>query len=80
VVGSIIWETGELARFFNPRRDNWSEHFQLLNGVEISPLTDIGEVTARIFQFNHPDRLTERELLAQAGCYPSAEALQRMKT
>ena len=28
-VGSMIWETQEFVRFYNPRRDRWSEHFQL---------------------------------------------------
>lgn len=28
-LGSINWRTGELVRFFNPRRDFWGEHFQL---------------------------------------------------
>lgn len=27
-IGSIVWETGELTRFFNPRTDRWADHFQ----------------------------------------------------
>lgn len=31
-LGSINRKTGELVRFFNPRRDQWSEHFCLKDG------------------------------------------------
>lgn len=45
-LGSINWQTGELVRFFNPRRDFWGEHFRL-NEAVIEPLGDIGEVGAQ---------------------------------
>jgi len=76
-LGSIIWRTGELVRFFNPRRDKWSENFRLEDAT-IQPLTDIGEVTERIFQFNYSDRLLERQLLINVNRYPSPSALQRI--
>lgn len=68
-LGSIASETGELVRFFNPRTDDWTEHFRL-EGVQIEPLTDIAEVTARILGFNDADRLLEREALQLVGRYP----------
>ncbi|MFM6152259.1 MAG: HNH endonuclease, partial [Sphaerospermopsis kisseleviana] len=55
-LGSINWRNGELVRFFNPRRDFWGDHFRLEEAV-IQPLTDIGEVTARILDFNNDDRI-----------------------
>jgi hypothetical protein len=61
-LGSINWRTGELVRFFNPRRDFWGEHFRLDEAV-IQPLTDIGEVTTRILDFNADERLVERQAL-----------------
>jgi len=76
-LGSINWQTGELVRFFNPRRDFWGEHFQL-NEAVIQPLTDIGEVTTRIFDFNNDERILERQALMEVGRYPSAAAQQRM--
>ena len=76
-LGSINWQTGELVRFFNPRRDFWGEHFQL-NEAVIQPLTDIGEVTTRIFDFNNDERILERQALMEVGRYPSAAARQRM--
>ncbi|BAY90719.1 MULTISPECIES: HNH endonuclease [unclassified Tolypothrix] len=65
-LGSINWQTGELVRFFNPRRDFWGEHFQL-NEAVIQPITDIGEVTARILDFNGDERILERQALIAAG-------------
>lgn len=76
-LGSINWQTGELVRFFNPRRDVWGEHFELDEAV-IQPLTDIGEVTARILEFNNSDRLLERQALIAVDRYPSPPAQQRM--
>lgn len=76
-LGSINWRTGELVRFFNPRRDFWGEHFRLDEAV-IQPLTDIGEVTARILDFNNDERIVERQALMAVGKYPPAAALQRM--
>jgi hypothetical protein len=76
-LGSIVWRTGELVRFFNPRRDFWGEHLRLDEAV-IQTLTDIGEVTARIFDFNNEDRILERQALIAVSRYPSASALRRM--
>jgi hypothetical protein len=76
-IGSIIWQTKELTRFYHPRRDNWLEHFHL-EDYFIQPITDIGEVTARILGFNQQSRLLERQLLISKNKYPSPAALKRM--
>jgi hypothetical protein len=72
-VGSLLWETGEFERFFNPRLDQWHGHFKL-DDVTIIPLTNVGQVTARILDFNHVERLLERQELRELGRYPSPEA------
>jgi hypothetical protein len=72
-IGSIS-ESGEFSRFFNPRTDRWADHFQLV-GIRIEPITTVGEVTARILQFNHSDQIFEREALNAVGRYPSSSAL-----
>lgn len=68
-LGSLDPESGELVAFYNPRAHAWHEHFALRD-AQIVPLTAHGRVTALIFQFNHPDRVQERDLLIQAGEYP----------
>ncbi|MEP0864237.1 hypothetical protein NDI37_07125 [Funiculus sociatus GB2-A5] len=53
------------------------EHFRLDDNA-IQPLTDIGEVTARILDFNNDERIVERQELIEVGRYPSASALRRI--
>ncbi|NJP11229.1 MAG: HNH endonuclease [Leptolyngbyaceae cyanobacterium RU_5_1] len=77
-IGSIIWQTREFTRFYNPRHDRWSTHFQLQTAT-IQPLTNIGEVTARILGFNDSDRLLERHLLINHNKYPHPAALKRIE-
>ncbi len=77
-LGSISVRTGELIRLFNPRADEWRQHFQWNDGA-IEPLTDVGEVTSRLLDFNHPERGAFRRLLAEIGRYPSVEAMARLK-
>jgi len=68
-IASIDPETRRLTPLFNPRTQNWNEHFAL-SGIRILPLTAEGRVTAALLQLNHPDRLRVREALAEAGRYP----------
>jgi hypothetical protein len=65
-LSSIDYLTGDVAILFNPRRDRWAEHFRLA-GARIDPLTPTGRATERLLQFNHPDRVEEREQLVSAG-------------
>src|SRR5579872_2605626 len=58
-LGTVLPGTRRLVRFFNPRIDAWTAHFRLV-GAMIESSDEIGEGTARIFGFNHPDRLLER--------------------
>ncbi len=72
-VGSISVRTGEFIRFFNPRSDRWADHFAFDDEI-IQPLTDIGDVTARILDFNGGDRVLERRALRIIGRFPSNDA------
>ena len=76
-VATIIQETGRFCRLFNPRTDRWDGHFHL-EGTRIVGLTEIGQGTAMLLGFNHPDRLLEREALMAAGRFPSEPARRRM--
>jgi len=68
-LGSLDPETGRLVPFFNPRTQQWADHFRL-DGARIVPLTPEGRVTAAILQLNHADRILERQRLIQVGKYP----------
>ena len=67
-LGSLDSETGQLTPFFNPRKHIWIKHFRL-DDARILPLSAEGRVTVAILQFNHPDRMLEREQLILAGQY-----------
>ena len=68
-LASVDIETGQVVRLFNPRLDNWAEHFRLKDGG-IVPLTPIGRVTEYLLQFNQPQSMQERRMLIVAGRYP----------
>ncbi len=74
-LASILWDTGELIRLFNPRTDKWGDHFQL-NGAAIDSQTKIGKVTASLLGFNSDERVIERRALIAAHRYPSERALR----
>lgn len=76
-VGSIVPQTGEFVRFFNPRIDRWRDHFRLQN-YRIEPLTAIAIATAQILRFNAVERLLERQALALVNRYPTAPASKRI--
>jgi 5-methylcytosine-specific restriction endonuclease McrA len=68
-IASVDLETGQIVRLFNPRVDNWADHFRLADG-QIVALTPIGRVTEHLLQFNQPLSVHERQLLIAAGRYP----------
>jgi hypothetical protein len=69
-ISSVDWDFSDnIIPLFNPRRQRWSEHFQLI-GAHIEPLTAEGRVTVFLLRLNDAERLVERELLIQLDRYP----------
>ncbi|MEM9776163.1 MAG: HNH endonuclease signature motif containing protein [Chloroflexota bacterium] len=68
-VGSFDPNTGKLEPFFNPRTQDWTEHFTLSEAT-IEPLTAEGRVTVKILRINDEERLQERESLISSGVFP----------
>lgn len=67
-IGTVLDDEETFIRFFNPRKHNWHEHFEIQNG-KILPKTPIGEGTAKILNFNDVDLVLERLELMEAGFY-----------
>jgi len=61
--------SGEVTRLFDPRQDEWTEHFHW-NGAILAAKTPVGRTTAAVLNFNAPERMQHRQLLIAAGLYP----------
>jgi hypothetical protein len=61
-LGSFDPQTGEFSFLFNPRTQQWSEHFTF-SRVAIVGLTPEGRTTVNLLQFNREERLAERQRL-----------------
>ena len=64
------WETGEVVRLFNPRRDDWTLHFQW-DGPYLRGRTQIGCVTIDVLTINHPSYVELRASLIAEGVFPA---------
>ena len=61
-LGSFDPQTGKFSFLFNPRTQEWSEHFTV-EVVRIIGITPEGRTTVQLLQLNKDDRLAEREQL-----------------
>ena len=77
-IATLTGQPPALVRLFHPRSDRWADCFEL-DGVRIGPTSPVGAATERVLQFNEPNRLRERQNLAETGRYPTIEALARMR-
>ena len=62
-------ETGLSAPLFNPRLDNWLDHFQW-HGYEITARTAAGRVTLLLLDLNRPRRILIRQAEELFGFFP----------
>jgi len=68
-IGTFTDNDEYLIRFFNPRKDRWSEHFEI-DDAGIFGTTEIGKATEKILRFNDTERLIYRRQLMRLGLYP----------
>lgn len=69
-IASIDPTTGELTPLFNPRTQEWTEHFSIDGGL-INPRTASGRATELVLKLNLQSRVEVREILAKIGRYPT---------
>ena len=62
-------ESANYTAFFNPRQDDWAEHFRILETGKIKPLTAEARVTVKILRINDEARIEERRELMEAKIY-----------
>lgn len=59
------------VRFFHPRQDQWSEHFQVsLESGRVMSITSIGQVTVEYLEMNSSAQVTARRLWIRLGLFP----------
>lgn len=68
-IATFLTNPNTLIRFFNPRTDNWDDHFHAENTGLIVAKTTIGAATIKIFNFNHPDSIIERSEMMRFGVF-----------
>jgi hypothetical protein len=68
-IASIDPAQGKLTPLFNPRTQEWSEHFAIEAG-RINPRTANGRVTELVLKLNLPSRVEVREILTNIRRYP----------
>ena len=61
-LGSFDPETGAFSFLFNPRTQQWSEHFKC-EEIRLVGLTPEGRTTVKLLQLNSDERLAERQRL-----------------
>ena len=59
----------QIVPLFNPRKQNWAEHFAL-EGAYIVGKTETGRATVFLLALNAPARVVKRQLLIVEGSYP----------
>jgi hypothetical protein len=68
-ISTILEFGGAIIPLFNPRTQNWFDHFEVKNGI-LYPFTDIGEATIKLLELNVPTKVEERNEMIIAGFYP----------
>ncbi len=61
-------ETHTLVQLFNPRLQQWEEHFEIQAALILGKTT-VGRATIQLLQMNHADQVETRLRLIQAGLW-----------
>jgi hypothetical protein len=75
-IASIDPATGKTIRLFHPRRNRWSSHFRLSEGLVIAK-TSAGRATLSLLQMNQPQTFSLRRALEQVDSKYALRASMR---
>ena len=70
-ISSIDPETEARADLFDPRNDQWTDHFNW-DGPALTGMTPVGRATVALLKINMPARVALRASLIQEGVFPPA--------
>lgn len=66
-IASIDPHTGLITPLFNPRQDNWNDHFELTEQGSVTLRTPQGRATTILLKLNEVLQVKERYLLITTG-------------
>lgn len=69
-VAALDPATGDATRLYNPRRQQWSDHFQINPDASISGLSPEGRATVTVLRINESSRVKQRRMAMLLGEYP----------
>ncbi len=70
-ISAVDPEGGEAVRLFNPREQDWAEHFLWVDGgVRIAGKTAVGRATVKALRLNRSLVVRARRLWVEAGWHP----------
>ncbi|GAB5492974.1 MAG: hypothetical protein Phog2KO_31890 [Phototrophicaceae bacterium] len=69
-VAAIDSLTGNATRLFHPRKDEWEDHFRLIETGIIKGLSPEGRVTISVLRINDITRIQQRLALIDVSRYP----------
>lgn len=67
-IATLLTEKGGLIPLFNPRIDDWNQHFKVENGAIIG-ITDVAKGTIQLLNMNTTELILERKELMKAGLF-----------
>ncbi len=62
--------TGNATKLYNPRQQNWSDHFEINANATLSGLTPEGRTTIFVLRINDAERVKQRLGELTIGDYP----------
>jgi hypothetical protein len=65
-LASVDQDTGEKIWLFDPRRDEWSKNFQIVDD-EVRGITPMGRATASLLDMNNANNILFRRILRLLG-------------
>jgi hypothetical protein len=66
-LSSVDTQTKSVVRLFNPRTDQWDDHFEMDASGRLIAKTDVGRVTEFLLKINRPELIEIRSTLSQIG-------------
>jgi HNH endonuclease len=71
VTSAVDPETGNEVGLYNPRTQQWSDHFMWIDGgLQVRGLTPIGRATVKRLKMNQDRLIIARSLWISAGLHP----------